>query len=75
MKTYKIELTPSETEQLRALWRHGMTRPGDLISKPAEKLLREKGLSDRTEDGQWCAATDKGASWLRSAGLIPQQDS
>jgi len=68
-----IALTPHEVEQLLALSNHGTTRPGDLISKPAEKGLREKGLSGRTEDGEWCMVNRPGVEWLLAAGLIPQE--
>jgi len=69
-----IPLTAHEVEQLLALHEHGMTGPGHLIMKPAEKSLREKGLTGRTEDGCWCVVNRAGVEWLLAAGLIPQED-
>lgn len=56
------DLSPNEVEQLQALHSHSVTWPGDLISKPAEKSLRDKGLVARL--GGWCVVTVEGEQWL-----------
>jgi len=67
IKTHHLALTPSEIEQLLAIWVHNLTFAGDLISKDAERSLREKGLVDRMEG--WAVATEKGEEWLKCSGL------
>jgi len=64
---HRIRLRPAEVEQLTVIATHGMTDPGDLIDKDAERSLRSKGLVARIEG--WCVATEGGETWLRRAGV------
>ncbi len=69
MRAASIPLTPGEVEQLRLIESHGLTDPGDLISKQNTKSLKSKGLVQRPYDAM-VATTIEGDSWLRMAGVI-----